>query len=287
MIAFRWTALLIPTALALSPMACGKPKPPTQPPATPDETATNGGDEDGASDEDGAEDQGPPQEPDPAALLQGRHEILLGHYQAGIDLLTPVHTDLAAREQYRAGGLAAAWLAIAHAQIVFENAAEPTAHAMAMADKTKDHEVEAAAKLARGAALLAEGDFPAGAEALAAAAAADPGSPEGILAFIWNGEALIGSAFGGGRSVVKPEDLDAAKEAYGKAAAASADAGKEKDILRGRAEEGLAAVADYQRDRDVICIHAFASIDHYKAAGAAEFLVSGPSDLATKHKCKP
>ncbi len=286
MTASRWTALALPAALAASPLSCGKQKtPPTTPPTTAgvDDGAADGG----AGDDGAVEDPGPPQEPDPAELAKGRHEVLLGHYQAAIDILDPLYNDLKEREQYRAGGLAGAWLAIAHAQIVFENAAEPTAHAVEMAEKTKDNEVEAAAKLARGAALLAEGDFPAGAEAFAAAAAADPSSPEGMLALIWDGESLIGSAFGGGSSIVKPEDLEAAKVAYGKAAAAAPSAGAEKDILLGRAEEGLAAVADYQKARDVICTHAFASIDHYKAAGAADFLVSGPSELATKYKCKP
>ncbi|MEM6996601.1 MAG: hypothetical protein AAF721_39220, partial [Myxococcota bacterium] len=171
MTAPRWTALALPFALALAPLSCGKPKTPTTTPTTGDGATAGDG---AATDDSGGvvEDPGPPQEPDPEALAKGRHEVLLGHYEAAIEVLDPLYADLKQREQYRAGGLAGAWLAIAHAQIVFENAAEPTAHATAMADKTKDKEVEAAAKLARGASLLAEGDFPAAAESFAAAAAA-------------------------------------------------------------------------------------------------------------------
>lgn len=280
---------LLPALVATAMLVGCKPKP-TDPPDTTGggDPTTTGGDAtaDGGDDGD-VTDPGPPQEPDPAELATGRHEVLLGNYEEGIKILDPLYKDLKEREQYRAGGLAGAWLAVAHSQIVFENAAEPAAHALAMANKTGDAEVVAAAKLARGASLLAEGDYAAAAEAFAASALADPSSPESLLALVWDGEALIASAFGGGSTIVRPEDLDAAKKAYKKAAEAAAGAGDEKDIIIGRAEEGLAAVADYQGDKATICTHAFSSIDHYKAAGAAEFLVHGPSDLAAKYKCKP
>ena len=277
---------LLSAFLATAMLVGCKPEPTTPPDTTAGDPTTAG---DGAEGGDDGEltDPGPPQEPDPPEVAKGRHEVLLGHYQQAVDLLDPVYNDLKEREQYRAGGLAGAWLAVAHAQIVFENAADPAAHALAMAEKTGDAEVASAAKLARGAVLLAEGDFTAAAEAFAASAAAAPKSPEALLALVWDGEALIGSAFGGGSTIVRPEDLDAAKKAYSQAAEAAVGAGDEKDIIIGRAEEGLAAVADYQGDKASICTHAFASIDHYKAAGAAEFLVHGPSDLAAKYKCKP
>lgn len=287
MTAPRWLSLALFPLLAATTVACGPKKQPTTPPATTGGDVADAGDDGAADGGDVVEDPGPPQEPDPIEIAKGRHEILLGHYEQGITILEPVYADLKEREQYRASGLAGAWLAIAHAQIVFENAAEPTAHATAMADKTGDAEVEAAAKLARGTALLAEGDFTAAAESLGAAGKADPGSPESMLALVYDGEALIGSAFGGGSTVVNPDALVEAKAAYAEAAKEAGEAGDEKDILLGRAEEGLAAVADYQKDKSTICGHAFSSIDHYNAAGAADFLVSGPSELASKHKCKP
>jgi len=279
---------LLPALVATAMLTGCKPKPTDPPDSTGGSDPTTAGDATAEGGDDGdAVDPGPPQEPDPPEVAKGRHEVLLGHYEEAIKILDPVYIDLKDREQYRAGGLAGAWLAVAHSQIVFENAAEPAGHALAMAEKTGDAEVEAAAKLARGASLLAEGDFTAAAEAFAASAAADPSSPESLLALVWDGEALIGSAFGGGSTIVRPEDLDAAKAAYKKAAETASGAGDEKDIIIGRAEEGMAAVADYQGDKATICTHAFASIDHYKAAGAAEFLVHGPSDLAAKYKCKP
>lgn len=284
MTVLRWTAALAVAACTSSP-GCGTKKKPTTAPTTDGDGVVADGQPE-AKDSEPAK-PWPPQDPDPAEIALGRHEVLLGHYDEAVALLEPLYTDLKAREQYRAGGLAGAWLAIAHAQIVYEKAAEPIAHATAMAEKTSDAEVLAAAKLARGALLLAEGDHTAATESLTASAAADPTSPESILALVWNGEALIGHAFNGGSTIVSPEDLDTAKLAYDQAKAAAVDAGPEKDILLGRAQEGLAAVADYQRDKAALCTNAFASIDHYNAAGAADFLVSGPTDLASKYRCKP
>jgi len=285
MTAIRWTALLLPATLALAPLACGPDKPTTPPTTGP--VASGDGGEDGATPDEPALDPGPPQEPDPAEIAQGRHEVLLGHYQAAIDLLNPVYDDLKTREQFHASGMAGAWLAVAHAQIVFENAEEPATHAAAMADRTGDAGLLAAAKLARGSILLAEGDAAAASQALVAAAAAEPTSVAAALALVYDGEALIGTAFGGGRAIINPGHLDEAKEAYNNAATAAPGTGDEADALLGRADEGLAAIADYQKDKDATCKHAFASIDHYKAAGAADFLVSGPSELASKRKCKP
>jgi tetratricopeptide (TPR) repeat protein len=279
---------ILPLALLLlgsiSP-ACGKDKNGTKPPADGGDTAADGGDTPG---DDGAFVPDVPQDPDPEAIVTGRTQFLLGKYQEAVETLAPVYEDLKARKQYRASGLAGGWLALAHAQIVHENADEPSQHAIAMAEKTRDKEVEAVAKIGRGAFLLREEDFAAAQQSFAAAASADPESTAGVVAEILRAEALIGSAFGGGDSntLQRPEDLEAAKSAYDKAAGA-AKGKPEADVLIGRVEEGLAAVAKYKHDKKAICEHAFAAIDRYKAAGAAEFLIEGPNGLATTEKCEP
>ena len=273
----------LPPALLLSLafVACKQDPPPKPPDDGGAVTEPTGGDDGGPTE------PTVPQEPDPPEIAQGRHEFLLGHYQQAIDVLTPVLADTKEREQIRASALAGSWLALAHAQIVFENGADPAQHAADMAEKTDDPEVDAAAKLARGALLVAEGDFAAAVQSLEAAVAADPDSPEAAVANVLLGEAYIGSAFGESSNVENPEDLDKAKAAYNAGAAVAKAHEEDKDILLGRIEEGLAAVADYQREKDALCGHAFASIDHYKAAGASDDLVQGPTSLASKYKCQP
>jgi len=268
-------------ALVLLASACGKGKTTTTPPT--DGTATT---ETGGAQEPKAE-PAPPQDPDPAELAQGVHQILTGHYQEGIAILDPIYTGMRQPSQMRASGLAGGWLAVAHAQTVFENADAPAQYALEMAGKLQDPEVEAAAKLGRGAFLLAQEDYEAAKQAFQAASAAAPGTAPGTLAQLLLAEALIGTAFGSASNtqLEKPEDLDAAKASY-EAALASADkAGSERDILLGRAKEGLAAVAKYKSDKAGICDHAPAAVEHYKAAGASEFLLEGPSQLASDGKC--
>lgn len=270
-------------ALLLLASACGKGKTDTTTP-TDGTTGTTGGT--GAVQDPKAEPP-PPQDPDPAELGQGIHQILTGHYQEGIGILDPIYTGMREPGQMRASGLAGGWLAVAHAQTVFENADAPASYALEMAGKLQDPEVEATAKVGRGAFLLAQEDYEAAKQALEAAAAAAPGSTPGALAHLLLAESLIGSAFGSASNtqLEKPEDLDAAKQSYEAALAAAEKAGNDRDILLGRAKEGLAAIAKYKSDKPGICDNALAAVEHYKAAGASEFLLDGPSQLASDGKC--
>lgn len=278
---------LVPLALLLlggvAP-ACGKDKTSTTPPGGGGDVADDGAD---GEDDGGAFVPDVPQEPDPEEIATGRKQFLLGQYKEAVETLAPVYEDLKARKQYRASGLAGGWLALAHAQIVHENADEPSQHAIAMAEKTRDKEVEAVAKIGRGAFLMHQHDFAAAQQSFAAAAAADPNGTAGVVADILRAEALLGSAFGGSdNSLERPEDLDAAKAAYNKAAGA-AKGNPDSDALIGRVEEGLAAVAKYKHDKKALCEHAFLAIDRYKAAGASDYLIEGPNGLAVTEKCEP
>ena len=157
-----------------------------------------------------------------------------------------------------------------------------------MAGKLQDPEVEATAKVGRGAFLLAQEDYEGARQVLEAAAAAAPGTAPGTLAHILLAETLIGTAFGSASNtqLEKPEDLDAAKRSYEAALASAEKAGSERDILLGRAKEGLAAVAKYKSDKASICANALEAVAHYESAGASAFLLEGPSQLATDQKCK-
>lgn len=274
---------ILPSLLApllLLTVACGKEKTDTKPPET-DGTGT------GATVEEPKAEAPPPQDPDPAELAQGVHQVLTGNYEQGIGILDPIYTGMREPAQYRASGLAGGWLAVAHAQTVFENADAPGQYALEMAGKLQDPEVEATAKVGRGAFLLAQEDYEAARQALEAAAAAAPGTAPGAYAHILLAESHIGSAFGSASNtaIENPAELDAAKLSYEAAVAAAEQAGSERDILLGRAKEGLAAVAKYKSDKPSLCANALAAVEHYKAAGASTFLLDGPSDLAADQKC--
>lgn len=272
-------------ALLLLAPGCGKDKTDTTNPG--DTAATTGGDAGAVTDEPTPEPP-PAQDPDPAELAQGVHQVLTGHYEEAIGILDPIYTGMREPAQMRASGLAGGWLAVAHAQIVFENAEAPATHALEMAGTLQDPEVEAAAKLGRGAFLLAQEDYEAAKQALEAAVAAAPSSAPGVLAQVLHAQTLIGTAFGSAESteLAKPEDLDAAKQSYETALQAAAGAGEEGEILKGRANEGLAAVAKYKSDKPALCTAAMAAVDQYKTAGASSFLLDGPSRMAGDAKCK-
>lgn len=270
-------------ALLLLAPACGKENKGT---TNPDDPAQTTGGEVGETGEPQAEPP-PPQDPDPAELAQGIHQVLTGHYEDGIGTLEPIYTGMREESQQHASGLAGGWLAVAHSQIVFENAEEPANYALEKAGVLQDPEVEAVAKLGRGAFLLAQEDYEAAKQAFDAAANVSPSSAPGIYARMLHGETFIGTAFGSAENtqLENPADLDEAKKSYEAAVAAAGGQGDEAEILLGRAKEGLAAIAKYQRDQDALCKNAFEAVDHYEAAGASTFLLDGPARLATDAKC--
>ncbi len=225
-----------------------------------------------------------PQEPDPPEIAAGAKQYLMGDYDAAIATLQPVFADLKERNQYRASALAGTWLALAHAEGVFENGKEPAEWAASIAQSTEDTDVDTAAKLAMAAFLIGNEDFEKAATSLdGVEGAKDQGLV--VMAHLTRAEALIGAAFGGGdaESMKDPTKLDGAKQAYDAAASAVKGLAAEQ-LLRGRIEEGYAAIADYKKNKAEVCTHASASIEAFRAQGATK-LLEGPNKLATANKC--
>jgi hypothetical protein len=252
-----------------------------------DDTETEVPDDGDAADTEPAEPD-VPQEPDPPEIGKGQTQYLLGNYEEVGSMLGDLSADLKARSQYRAGGLAAGWLALALARDVVEDAEEPAAHALAMAEKTGDPEVVAVGNMASGAVALGLEDFDRAVSAFEAAAAAEEAPPAlNALAHAMLAEALIGRAFGPGGSskLQNPEDLDAARRSYEEALTPAAGTA-ESDMLLGRIHEGLAAVAKYKGDRAAICENAKIASEKYEAAGVSDYLKEGPNMLAQTAKCE-
>jgi hypothetical protein len=231
-------------------------------------------------------DPGVPQEPDPASIAEAKLLYLQGDYARIGPLLGTVWTDLRDRSQIRAGGLAAAWLALGLARDVAENAAEPAAFAAQMAAGSDDPELGVVAAAAGAAQASGVEDF-AGAIAKlqpALALAAAPADARALAQAIL-GEAYIGRAFGKGDGKVEnPADLEEARKAYD-AGLALATGAASADLLLGRLHEGLAAVAKYQGKSADVCPHAKAAAEHYAKGGATPYLQEGPKALADEARC--
>jgi hypothetical protein len=226
-----------------------------------------------------------PQEPDPPEIAAGAKQYLMGDYDAAIATLQPLFDDLKQRNQYRASALAGTWLALAHAEQVFENGKEPAEWAASMAESIEDKDVDNAAKVAMAAYLIGNEEFDQAATSLEGAGTAkDPALV--VMAQLLRAEALIGAAFGSGDEaelLKDPEKLEVAKQAYDAAAGAAKGSPTEK-LLNGRIEEGYAALADYKKKKDEVCAHATAAFQAFKDEGATR-LLEGPAKLATANKC--
>lgn len=227
-----------------------------------------------------------PQEPDPAEIVAARELYLKGDYPAVLELLTPIRDDLEARSQYRASGLAAGWLALAHARDVVENAEPHAKYAKEMAEKTRDPEVITVAGLAEGVVFLGFEDYSSAVSVLEAAAATKAPPTELALAHGFLGQAFIGRAYGagGGAKLQNPEDLDRARDTY-QAGLALAPSSPVADALLGKLHEGLAAIGKYQGKYDQLCEHALAAREKYTAAGASDYLLEGPGILIRDGRC--
>lgn len=264
--------------LSLALGACGKPKTAT---TTPEPTDTGSGAPPVAID------TGVKQEPDPPELAQAQQSYFRGDFQAVIDTLGPLYDDLKSRNQYRASGLAGAWLALAHAEIVFDNGKDPAQWSASMADATSDKDVIVASKLAMGAYRIGNQEFD---EALATLEPIATTSTDGALTalgHVLRAEALIGGAFRSGEddTVVKPENFDTARTAYD-AAAAAAKGNPVEQLLVGRIEEGYAALANYRKQREDVCQHAVAALGAFKSGAGAQSLIEGAAQLARDNKCQ-
>ena len=273
----RLAHLALAGALALPLAACKKGE--TTPP--PD----GGGAATGDTTAGDAAPAGVPQEPDPPAIAEARAQVLRGDFQPAAAALQPLLDDLRQREQLRASGLAAAWLALAVVHDVAENAREPAEHALAMAERTGDKEVQVAAKIAFGAYNLGIEHFPEAAQALEEAYKLDGQGQNAALALVYFGEAKISMAFDGDDKITNPGELETAAGTFRKAKdLAAGQAGNE--VLAARAAVGLAAVARYKNDAGNACDLIGEAMAGYQSAGAAAYLTDGAQALKDAANCQ-
>ncbi len=275
---------LLPLALGVLMMtvsACKKPEETTPP--DEGETAGDTGDTETPAE---PEETGPPQEPDPAAIAEARAHYLLGQYEEANGKLEPILPDLKEREQYRASGLTAGWLALSLAHDVAENAKEPADYAISMAEKTGDKEVIQVAKAAHGAYLIGVMEFPQALADLEEAISADPSGANAPLALVLAGEAKMNMAFGPEDKIVNPGEFDAAAGYLEKAAGLVTGGEPADKALLAKINESQAAVLRYKNDTKGSCAKADEALKLYGEAGVSDFVMEGVNQLKKAAGCK-
>lgn len=228
------------------------------------------------------------QEPDPPAIAEARKQYLAGQYTKVTDALRPLTEDLKTRQQLRASGLSAAWLAMALAEDVAENAKEPADHAQAMAEQTTDPEVRIAAKLAQGTYKLKTEDFAGAAADFEEAFNLQKDGPNAALALVMFGNTKINMAFGGEErdQITNPGELDSANSTFVKAQRQVAGQ-QGGEFINARAMEGLAAVARYKNNNAEACKQIGEAVKIYKANNAGQPLLDAANALQDAAKCQP
>lgn len=268
--------LLCVTAFALVG-ACGKKKEDTTPPDGVSGTGGGGGGEKPAT---------KPQEPDPPQIADARKSFLAGQYNQVVDSMRPLVDELRQREQQRASGLAAGWLALALAEDVVENAKDPADHALAMADATGDAEVKVVARLAQGTYKLKTHDFTGAANDFEEAYNTQKDGPNAGLALVMYGNTKINLAFGGeeGDMITKPEELDSANTSFVKAQRL-VEKQPGNEMIAARALEGQAAVANYKKNGAEACRLIGEASAVYSAKGAGQLLIDAANALKDAASC--
>ena len=232
---------------------------------------------------------GPPavaQEPDPPAIAEGREQFLLGNFDKAKEMLTPLTEDLKTRQQLRASGLSAAWLALSVVDPVAEDAKDPAEHAVAMGEQTGDKEVQIVAKLALGAYQLGVDDDVNAAANFEAAYKLQTDGPNAGLALVLYGEAKVNMAFGGEEKeqLANPGELDSAASTFTKAQRlAAATPGNE--MITARALTGLASVANYKKNLKDACSNAMEAGKLFTAKQAGQPLMERVNAIIDDAKC--
>lgn len=277
--------LLVLTAFAL--LGACKSKPAT---TTPEDGAkTDGAVTDGAATPgDTGAATGVKQEPDPPAIAQARDQYFLGNYEKARETLEPLTADLKTRQQLRASGLSAGWLALAVVDPVAENAKEPAEHAVAMGEQTGDKEVQIVGKLAIGAHQIGMDDYTTAAGNLEAAYKLQPDGPYAGLALVLYGQAKVNMAFGGEDKdqIAHPEELDSAASTFIKAQRLLATQ-PGSELIAARAYEGLASVANYKKNFKEACKSAEEAAKIYKTKNAGQPLTDRVHAIMEAAACKP
>lgn len=227
-----------------------------------------------------------PQEPDPPAIAEGRQQFLLGNFDKAKELLTPLTADLKTRQQLRASGMSAAWLALSVVDPVAEDAKDPAEHAVAMGDQTGDKELQVVAKLALGAYQLGVDDDKTAAGNFEAAYKLQTDGPNAGLALVLYGEAKVNMAFGGEEKeqLAHPEELDSAASTFVKAQRLAAEK-PGNELIAARALTGLASVANYKKSIKEACTNATEAGKIFTAQKAGQPLMERVNAIIDDAKC--
>lgn len=229
------------------------------------------------------EDQGPPvvtQLPDPPEILESPHQYWRGDYEQMVKELETKLTQWQAPNQARAFGLAHAWIALAHAEQLPENAQSHVESALETAQAIQDPQVEALAHIAHALSLVAMADAKT-AQPLIENIQVDNEHIEHLL-HIARAKTAINLAFDEQDRLAHPEQLDHAAKDYQEITPKDE---QDKSAVMGHVYEGLAAIAKFRGNNAELCVQAKKAKQAYEDGKASDFLRSGPERMLSTAGC--
>lgn len=245
----------------------------------PDTAGESDGADTGAEEETGEpEIVYPEQDPDPEELAKAMDMFLLGQYTEAAGMMAPLAESLLEDSQIRARGIAASIQAMAAAQDLAEHGHAPADLAVEQAGRLNDPELTQYANAAMAVYHLGVQEYVKAEAELQAVVETE--SANQIFVRLLLAESLLGQAFEDDK-LAHPEKLDAAAKIY---EAVYTDA--QRDVIKGRAADGLTAVGYYKKDKDMTCKWAADASALYETVGASDYMKEGPKGPAEAFRCE-
>lgn len=219
---------------------------------------------------------------DPEPVKNAADLYWKGSYEDIVSALEPALSNWSEPNKQRASGLAHGWIAMAHAEQLPENAQAHVETANKIAKEIEDDEVETLALIANALSLVAMAQAQEAYDLLTQLS--EPSDLElQRLLHIAQAKIAINLAFDAQERLAHPEKLDEAEQNYRKVRPYTGEHG---NALMGHVHEGLAAIAKFRGQSEMMCEQAKKAKVAYKEGSASDLLQSGPVHMLTTGGCK-
>lgn len=219
---------------------------------------------------------------DPEAVKNAADLYWKGGYEDIVSALEPAIPNWDKPNTQRASGLAHGWIAMAHAEQLPENAQAHVETANQIAQEIEDEEVLTLAQIANALSLVAMAQAQEAYDLLNALSEPSDHELQRLL-HIAQAKIAINLAFDAQERLAHPEKLDEAEQNYRKVRPYEGDHG---NALMGHVHEGLAAIAKFRGESQMMCEQAKKARVAYKEGSASDLLQSGPVHMLTSGGCK-
>lgn len=219
--------------------------------------------------------------PDPALLKEAAALYWKGKYEELVSQLESALPGWDAPNEQRASGLAHAWIALAHAEQLPENAQTHVESAKEVATQLEDQDVQTLADLASALSLVGMSQAEQ-AETLLSGLPTPQDTDLERLSHVALAKVLINLAFDERERLAHPEKLVQAEQHYRRVRPYK---GPQGNAVMGHVHEGLAAIAKFRGQSKKMCDEAKKAQQAYKEGEASELLQSGPAHMMQSGGC--